>query len=89
MVEPVKRVRLQSLLDAVQQFHVVGIVKITDAQKPLSLINALFGQDGRVVLLIDHIVASLFLFFQLFAANELRNDRVRLVVLVGRFFRRT
>ena len=89
MVEPVKRVRLQSLLDAVQQFHVAGIVKIADAQQPFGFINAFFGQDRRVVLFIDHVVAGLLVFFQLFAANELRNDRVRLVVLVGRFFRRT
>ena len=39
-----------------------------------------------MVLFIDHVVAGLFVFFQLFTANKLRNNRVRLIVLVGRLF---
>src|SRR5438477_7972372 len=86
MIQSVKRVRFQRLLDAMQQFHVAGIIKIANAQQSLSFVYAFFGQNRRMVLFIDHVVAGLFVFFQLFTANKLWNNRVRLVVLVGRLF---
>ncbi len=41
-----------------------------------------------MIFFIDDIVAGLLTFFQLFAALKLRDDCVRLIILVGRFFRR-
>src|ERR1051326_8625840 len=41
-----------------------------------------------MVLFVDNIIAGLLAFFQLFAALQLRNDRIGLVILIGGFFRR-
>src|SRR5207247_387481 len=41
-----------------------------------------------MIFFIDDVVAGLLAFFQLFAALKLRDDCVRLIILVGRFFRR-
>src|SRR5437773_3583070 len=40
-----------------------------------------------MILLVDDVIAGLLVFFKLFAANKLRDDCVRLIILVGRFFR--
>src|SRR5438552_12907037 len=40
-----------------------------------------------MISLVDDVVAGLLAFFQLFAALKLGNDGVRLIILVGRFFR--
>src|SRR6266446_3141512 len=42
-----------------------------------------------MVPLVNDIVAGLLTFFELFTALKLRDDRVRLIVLVGGFFRRS
>ncbi len=82
MIQTVKRVRFQCLFNAVQQFHVPGIVKIAHAQKLFGFVHAIFGQHGGMVLLVDDVFAGLLTLGQLFAALKLRNDRVRLIVLV-------
>ena len=49
VIEPVEGVRFQSLLDAMQQLHVCRIIEIANAQQTFSFIDAIFGQDRRVV----------------------------------------
>ena len=46
MIEPIKRVRLQGLLDAMQQFHVRRIVKVADAEQTLGFVHAFFREHG-------------------------------------------
>jgi hypothetical protein len=82
----IKSVRLQSLLHAVEQFHVSWIIQIRDTEKFLSLLDTLFGENCGVVLLVDEIISGrdfgLFVFVTFF---EIRNYRISDVVLVGRF----
>ena len=82
MIQTVKRVGFQCLLDTVQQLHVRRIVKIADAEQLFRFVHAIFGQHRGMVLLVDDVIAGLLAFGQFFAALKLRNDRVRLIVLV-------
>ena len=74
MIELVKRMRLQSLFDAMQQLHIRRLVEVANPEQPLSLIDALFGEHGGMIFLIDNVVSGLLAFFQLFATDELGND---------------
>ena len=45
-----------------------GIVKIADAQQPLSFVDTFFGQHRRVVLFVDDVIAGLLAVLIFFAA---------------------
>ena len=67
-----------------------GIVEIADAQQLLHLEHALFGEGRALVLLVDGVVAGGVLFARLpaldhLAADQLGDDAVDLVILVGGF----
>jgi len=42
VVETIERVRLQSLFDAVEHFHVRRVVEVADAEQAFGLVHALF-----------------------------------------------
>ena len=46
MIEPIKRVRLQGLFDAMQQLHIRRFVKIADAEQTFGFVHALFREHG-------------------------------------------
>ena len=67
-----------------------GSYRFDDAEQLLGLGDAGFGQDRRMVLFVEQIVAGRDLgFLVLMAAFELRNDLVGGEVFVGRFVRST
>jgi len=49
----VERVRAQRLVDVVNQFHVRGIVQISEPKQALALADALFGQCRSAMLFIS------------------------------------
>ncbi len=90
LVAVIEDVRAQRLLHVVVPLHVHRVVKVADAQQLFALEHALFGEAHAAVLFIDGVVAGQVLFagllaFDHFAANQLRNDAIHLVVLVGGF----
>ncbi len=78
-VELVERVRLQGLVDGVQRVHVRRVVELDPAEEFLGVQDALLGEHGRVLLLVDLVVLL---------DDELGNDPVDRVELVDRLFRR-
>src|ERR1700722_16360857 len=73
----VERVRAQRLIDVVHHVDVGGIGHVREAEKALALIEAFFGQRRLAMLFVERVVDVL---------NQLGNDFVDLVVLVGGFF---
>ncbi len=84
VVQPVKGVRFQCLLDAVEQLHVRRIVKIANTEETLSFVNAFFGEHSGVRFFIDDVVTSL-LTVDVFTFLQVRNDRVGVFVFVSGF----
>ena len=80
----------QSLLDMVINFHVYGFIQIAQAQQSLHLKYAFLGQSNGAVFFIDGVVARgpflpRLLAFDHLASNQLRNNAIDLVILIGRF----
>ena len=89
----VEHVRAQGLLHVVVAFDVGGVVQIGQAEQLFHLEHALFGERRGVVLLVDGVVAGGVFFARLpafdhFAAHQLGDDAVDLVILVGGFLAR-
>ena len=89
-----QHVGLERLLHVVIEFHVARAR--TDCRMPSSfstLSDAFFGERHAAMLLVDRVIAGGVLLARLlaldhFAAHQLGNDAVDLVVLVGGFFAR-
>ena len=71
----VERVRAQRLVHEVQRLDVLRVVEVADAEPLLDALDAVVGQDRRVRLLVDGVVAVL---------AQARDDLVDLLVHVGR-----
>ncbi len=89
-----QHLRLERLLDVVQGRPVLGLIEIAAAQQLLHFRDALFGEGGAAVLLVDGVIAGGVAFarlfaLDLFAAHQLGDDAVDLVILVGGFFARS
>ena len=63
------------MIDGVQRVHVGRVVELDAAEEFLRVQDTLFGEHGRVLLLVDLIVLFL---------HEPRNDPIDRVVLVDR-----
>ena len=90
----VEHVGAQRLLHVVVPLDVLGVVEITDTEQLLHAQDALFGKRRGLVLFVDGVVAggvllAGFLAFDHLAANQLGDDAVDLVVLVGGFLARS
>ncbi len=68
--------RAQTLINVMDQFHVRGIVQISQAQQAFALADTFFGQRRSAMLFIQRVIDFL---------NQLRNNFIDAVVLVGRF----
>jgi len=84
-------VGLEGRLDVVVPFHILRLVHVADAEQFLDAQNAFFGERRGAMLFVDGVVAGGIFFaglfaFDYFAALQVWNDLVRLVVLVGGFF---
>ena len=84
-------VGFQRLLHVMVDLDVGGVVEIADAEQLFDLQHAFFGQRDGAVLFVHRVIAGGVLFagllaFDHFAAHQLRDDAVDLVVLVGGFF---
>ena len=76
----VKRVRPQTLINVVNNFHVRGVVQIAEPQQPFAFADAFFSERRSAVLFVERVI-DLF--------DQFRNDFVDLEIFVGRFFRWT
>ncbi len=86
-------VSLERLLNVVVPLHVLRLIHVADAEQLLHLQHAFFGEGGGAVFFIDGEIAGGVLLARLFAfdhfaANQVRDDLVGLVILVGRFLAR-
>ena len=69
----------------------VGVVQVAQVEQLLDLEHAFFGQRHAAVFFVDRVVAgglllARLLAFDHFAADQVGDDAVDLVILVGRFF---
>src|SRR5579871_5305539 len=92
-IPEIQHMRAQGLLHVMVDLHIDGLVHIAEAQEPFHLQHALFGQRDGTMLFVHCIVArgpllAGLLAFDHFAANQVGDDAVDLVVLVGRFLAR-
>src|ERR1700730_6801215 len=78
-VDPVERMRTQSLVDVVHRVDVRGVGHVSQAEEALALVEALFSQRR---------LAMLFIYREINVLDELRNDFVDLEILVRGFFGR-
>ena len=76
----VQRVRAQRLVDVVHDVDVGGVGHVGEAEQALALVEAILGQRGLAMLFVEGVVDVL---------DQLGDDFVDLVVLVGGFFGRT
>ncbi len=86
----VQHVGAQRLLHVVVPLDILRVVQIADVEQLLQAQHALFGERRALVLFIDGVVAGGVLLARLlalddFAAGQLGNDAVDLVVFVGGF----
>ena len=89
----VQHVGTQRLLHVVVPLDILGVVEIADVEQFLEPQHALFGERRGLVLFVDGVVAGGVLLAGLlalddFAAGELGDDAVDLVVLIGGFLAR-
>ena len=75
-----KRVRLERLVDVVEDLHVRRIEEVVYAEQALGTADAFFSQRHGAMLLVNLVIDI---------SAELRNDLVDAIVLVGGFFART
>src|SRR5690348_2453134 len=71
-----KRVRAQALIDVMNRLEVLRVVHVRQSEEALALRDAFFGERGGFVLFVERVVN---------VANELGNDFVDAIVLVGGF----
>src|SRR5205807_8283939 len=76
-VELVKRMRAQCLINVMHGVNVSRVGHVGDAQQPLALGEAFFGQRGLTVLLVNGVI-NLF--------DQLGNDFIDFEILVGGLF---
>ena len=86
----VQHVGAQRLLHVVVPLDILRVVQIADIEQLLQAQHALFGERRALVLFVDGVVAGGVLFARLlalddFAADQLGDDAVDLVILVGGF----
>ena len=86
-----EHVGLQRLLHVVERGPVFRLIEIAAAQQLFHFRDAFFGERGAAMLLVDRVIAggvvlARLLALDLFAAHQLGNDAVDLVILVGGFF---
>ena len=72
-----ERVRAQSLVDVVDELHVLRIVEVAEVQQPLALRHAFFGQRRGAHLFVERVIH---------VDDQLRDDLVDSIVFIGRFF---
>ena len=72
--------RLEGLVDVVQQLDVTGVIQVIHLKQLLTSGNTILGQRCRTRFFIDAKVSI---------CREPRDQAVDLIVEIGRFFRRT
>ena len=72
-----QRMRPQSLIEMMRQFHVFVFVKVFYVQRPLGFGDARLGRRNRVQLLVDR---------EIFTLTQLGHDLGQHIIKIGRFF---
>src|SRR5262249_3796653 len=93
LVALIEDVGAQALLNVVIELDIGRVVEVSQVQELFDLQDTFFGEGGGAMFFIDGVIAGGVLFTRLapfdhFAANQLGNDAVDLVVLVGGLFTR-